>query len=150
MSNFAGHADVKKKLDSAQAVMESVLAIERLHRTLDSYDYQGCDMQGQACDWCQFIRPWAAHKMEELRIERMDNSGQKIKRFEDLGYLCGKCARENGGDWPEGHCATWHRGECNQCKAGADLCHWSDWNWPNHPERNTRANLGENFGGREL
>lgn len=44
--------------------------------------------------------------------------------------VCSECAMEAGGEWPEGHCATFWQGECRACGKVAAVCCTSDWNWP--------------------
>ena len=87
-----------------QEILESVLAIERHHRDPASYDYQGCD-HAPPCTYCQFIRPWAALKMEELGIEREGDPHKK--------YLCNECAAWMWRDVRE--CST-RREVCSRCK----------------------------------
>lgn len=46
------------------------------------------------------------------------------------GYICTECAEGNGCTWPEEHMATWHEGTCDFCELTADVCHSTDWGWP--------------------
>jgi rubrerythrin len=53
-------------------------------------------------------------------------------------YICRVCAHTRGGDWPKGHAATWHEGECPYCGAVAYLANIGDWNWPDGKKRGMR------------
>jgi len=46
------------------------------------------------------------------------------------GYICRSCAMRLNAVPPKNHVCTWHRGRCNFCGEEANLCHTSDWNWP--------------------
>lgn len=47
-------------------------------------------------------------------------------------YICRKCAEDNGGVWPKGHCATMHTGICGMCGGEYSLANVGDWDWPNN------------------
>jgi len=55
---------------------------------------------------------------------------------EDLygGFICRSCALKFGAVPPRDHVCTWHRGICDFCLEEANLCHTTDWNWPDNPE----------------
>ena len=46
------------------------------------------------------------------------------------GYICNSCAIKMNAIFPEGHQCTWHSGICSFCKEDNNLCHTSDYNWP--------------------
>ena len=48
----------------------------------------------------------------------------------EMGYMCGACAKDAGGLWPEGHAATMHEGWCPVCGYRACLASVDDWDWP--------------------
>ena len=48
----------------------------------------------------------------------------------EAGYICGRCATQNGGKWPEGHRATFHVAPCGMCGIERALGCWDDWDWP--------------------
>lgn len=57
---------------------------------------------------------------------------------QDYDFLCAFCAVALGGQWPEGHVATWHNGMCSNCGEEKALAHHDDWAWPDqaeYPER---------------
>lgn len=46
-------------------------------------------------------------------------------------WLCGDCAKNKGGVWPEGHCATVMQGDCPYCGTkNVTIIPWVDFNWP--------------------
>ena len=119
---------------SPLVILMSMLDIEGYHRTPTSYDYQGCDTD--PCGWCQFIRPWAAYKMEEFGIER---EGEKAKNNNlpprssfNLGDLCRECAAARCGYPLKDHHKTTHNAECKQCKLERMVSHWSNFEWSDY------------------
>lgn len=44
-------------------------------------------------------------------------------------YLCSKCADKLGGQWPDGHVATFHHDTCPYCGKGESLCCVTDYLW---------------------
>ncbi len=46
------------------------------------------------------------------------------------GSICKECATNHGGKWPDGHLATWHEGECDQCGRQEGVCCVTDWDFP--------------------
>lgn len=46
---------------------------------------------------------------------------------DEIHYLCGYCAEDLGGNWPDGHVATLHHGECDVCAQEWTLAHVHDW-----------------------
>lgn len=51
------------------------------------------------------------------------------------GYICRQCAIKMGAVPPQDHICTWHAGKCDFCSKEANLCHTTNWNWPEFPER---------------
>lgn len=47
-----------------------------------------------------------------------------------IDSICFDCAREQGGKWPDGHCATTYTGKCNVCGREKAVCSYNDWIWP--------------------
>lgn len=47
------------------------------------------------------------------------------------GYICHSCAVQLGAVPPKNHICSWHRAKCDFCANDANLCHTSDWDWPN-------------------
>lgn len=43
--------------------------------------------------------------------------------------ICVPCAKEMGGKWPDGHCATFWAGTCGYCKEETSCCDVTDWKW---------------------
>lgn len=56
------------------------------------------------------------------------------KRHDPYDYICHQCAQADGANWPEGHVATSHMGECCSCHDMKNVCAVSDWRWPKYPE----------------
>lgn len=46
------------------------------------------------------------------------------------GAICSECAKKNGGEWPEGHVASFWPGKCSACGDEASCCCTTDFNWP--------------------
>ena len=53
------------------------------------------------------------------------------------GYICRVCAFQMGAIPPKNHVCTWHVGICDFCSKKANLCHTTDWSWPEFPDRET-------------
>jgi len=51
----------------------------------------------------------------------------------EANYMCGDCAEEHGGLWPEEHADTAHIAECEICHEEKVLKCWNYWNWPGAP-----------------
>ena len=60
---------------------------------------------------------------------------RKALENEDIkeGYICRVCATRLNAVPPKNHVCTWFRGKCEFCGETANLCHTSDWNWPDLP-----------------
>ena len=58
----------------------------------------------------------------------MIDKPQSLKK--DVQYICWGCAGLYGAEWPKGHCATCHKGKCDNCGENSSLAHKHDWNWP--------------------
>lgn len=43
--------------------------------------------------------------------------------------ICSDCAEKLGGEWPEGHCATFWTGECGYCNQKKMCCCVTDYKW---------------------
>ena len=56
---------------------------------------------------------------------------EELKKDDKSGYICRLCAVKMGAVPPVDHVCTWHRAKCHFCGEEANLCHTSDWNWPN-------------------
>ncbi len=56
-----------------------------------------------------------------------------------VDYVCNECADAHGGVWPDGHVATFHQGECDQCGLRRALCSVDDYDWPNNKPRGWRG-----------
>ena len=44
-------------------------------------------------------------------------------------FICPTCARDKGGTWPEGHCATVHYDNCPYCGRRGSLAGINDYTW---------------------
>lgn len=44
--------------------------------------------------------------------------------------ICHRCADDVGGQWPEGHKASFCGGTCHVCQQKKSVCALSDWEWP--------------------
>lgn len=51
-----------------------------------------------------------------------------VKHGHDIS-ICGECARNARAQWPQGHVATFHEGECRECGKVTAVCATSDWDW---------------------
>lgn len=71
-------------------------------------------------------------------FEQDDGAGNAAVALDDVDYICGKCAEENGGVWPNGHVATFHVGECGKCHKEKSIASVGDWNWPDGKARGGR------------
>ena len=69
--------------------------------------------------------------------QRMDVQ-YPLDEFLPHGYICSECAEEKGGEWPEGHCATFHYNDCPYCGKRKALASVGDWNWPDRKPRGLR------------
>ena len=49
-------------------------------------------------------------------------------------WICSECGDKHG-RWPEGHCATWHNGECGWCGGTRAVTEPRDYRWPKWPVR---------------
>jgi hypothetical protein len=54
-----------------------------------------------------------------------------MKKFNPMNYdyLCSECALAHYAEWPEGHQATCHEGDCEFCGKFTGVCHVTDWHW---------------------
>jgi len=52
--------------------------------------------------------------------------------------ICGDCARERGGAWPEGHAATFYTVICPYCGRTKPVCDIGDFDWPDRKLRGMR------------
>lgn len=59
---------------------------------------------------------------------------EEPKKDKSSGYICRVCAVNKGAVPPKDHVCTWHRAKCHFCNEEANLCHTSDWNWPDKKE----------------
>ncbi len=58
-------------------------------------------------------------------------SKDQIKEKIETGcYLCNQCACQVGGEWPEGHVATFHPNTCEICGTKQSVCHSRAWRFP--------------------
>ena len=46
------------------------------------------------------------------------------------GYICRQCAMKMNAVSPTDHVCKWYRGICDFCDEEDNLCHTSDWDWP--------------------
>lgn len=54
----------------------------------------------------------------------------KIQEMLPHYWICSDCAKEKGGTWPEGHCATCSLGDCPYCgKKDVTIIPYVDFNW---------------------
>jgi len=101
--------------------------------------------EDMACWECGFTLEVIPKRDSEVALSRKDDyilevsdllyDHQKIDEIlcdSDVmdGYICRCCAIKLNAVAPRGHVCTWHRGICDFCSEEANLCHTSDWNWP--------------------
>jgi len=126
---------VRKDMQSLNT-LRSMLTVEGLHRTRESFDYKGCDHS--PCPWCRHIRHWAAFKMEELGVEDLDDEPRNCS-FDYLGDICRQCAKARQGYAQPGHASTARKSSCSQCKQERMVSHWSNFVWGDiHRDFNAR------------
>ena len=81
-------------------------------------------------------RSWRAKELSWYDVGDQFNSWpcapKMVEGDEEMpgGYICRACAMKYGAVPPRDHECTWHRGICVYCEEEANLCHTSDWNWP--------------------
>jgi len=62
---------------------------------------------------------------------------QRVEGEEDIGdYLCCHCAKKLGAIAPEDRICTWYTGICGFCLEETNICHSTDWDWPDDIENN--------------
>lgn len=61
-----------------------------------------------------------------------------MKELEDVEYICTDCAKGLGGNWPQGHLATFHTEKCDVCEEEKPVSNVGDWNWPDGETRGMR------------
>lgn len=54
-------------------------------------------------------------------------------------WMCGQCAKDKGGVWPEGHVCTMVYDTCKYCDIPGPLAPWVDYNWPKDRESEVAA-----------
>jgi len=64
------------------------------------------------------------------RTVRVPNWTKTQQKIAAAGSICFPCARDNGGVWPKGHCATCGPSTCMVCGQEADCADRSDWDFP--------------------
>jgi hypothetical protein len=66
-------------------------------------------------------------------LEKFKDSESPVGEEIEPGYICRLCAVKLNAVPPKFHVSTWHRGKCDFCGEEANLCHTSDWSWPDKP-----------------
>jgi len=66
-------------------------------------------------------------------LEGFESERDQIEGEVEPGYICRCCAMRLNAVPPKHHICTWHRGKCEFCGEIANLCHTSDWSWPDKP-----------------